>query len=268
MFLVTVEGRSIGVQGVPVVGSGPACRTVIDPRGSSCDPRRYHERLITIWVGVYGRSEAARAMRQGRDATTVTTTMERRKFTIGLGALATGSAAAIGTGAFTSVEADRDIAVDIADDADAFLGMEPIASSPNSAYADVDDGVIELDLSDSNDDHDSAFNGTGVNKNATTNILDIFKITNQGTQKVYVSYDSEELGQPDDDDLYVDLVTNPDSDYTSDSSIPGTLDPAQVPDGVPLDTGESVAVGLFIITRNGSTPDDLDETVTIVAEAE
>ena len=33
--------------------------------------------------------------------------------------------ATLGTGAFTSVSADRDISVDVADDADALLGLNP-----------------------------------------------------------------------------------------------------------------------------------------------
>jgi len=52
-----------------------------------------------------------------------TTMANRRKFIAGLGALATGSAAAVGTGAFTSVSAERSVTIDTADDAYAFLRL-------------------------------------------------------------------------------------------------------------------------------------------------
>ena len=50
--------------------------------------------------------------------------MNRRKFTIGIGSLAAGSAAAIGTGAFTSVEADRGVEIDVVGDAKAFVSLD------------------------------------------------------------------------------------------------------------------------------------------------
>ena len=103
----------------------------------------------------------------------------RRKFLAGLGALASGSAAAVGTGAFTSVSANRDLEVQVADDNSALLGIDDIDGSPNSAYVDVNGNSVSIDISSTN-------GGVGLNDNATTKILDLLKITNQGTQNVYV----------------------------------------------------------------------------------
>jgi len=82
--------------------------------------------------------------------------MERRKFIIGAGALATGSSAAVGTGAFTSATLeDRSVAVDVADDADAQIAL--IGSDDPDISAD-ESGALELDL--------SGGDGEGVNINS------------------------------------------------------------------------------------------------------
>lgn len=55
-------------------------------------------------------------------------TMQRCKFVIGLGALASGAVAAVGTGAFSSLVGTRPIPIpiprDTASDADAFLSLQ------------------------------------------------------------------------------------------------------------------------------------------------
>ena len=103
--------------------------------------------------------------------------MERRKFVIGAGALATGSAAAIGTGAFTTVEAERDFAVEVVEDDAAYLALE---ASDDTGLVEDDGGVLEVDLTD------SPQGAEGVNQNAVTTIEDAFTITHQGTQDVGV----------------------------------------------------------------------------------
>ena len=104
----------------------------------------------------------------------------RRKFLAGLGALASGSAAAVGTGAFTSVSADRTVSVDVADDSDALLAIEPQATPNGSEYASTSDGTIELDFSE------TSVGGGGLSRNAETTIRDILQVRNQGTQDVIV----------------------------------------------------------------------------------
>ena len=102
--------------------------------------------------------------------------INRRRALIGLGALAAGGSAFAGTGAFTSVQADRTMTVATANDADAFLALDTI-DSPNSAeFAEITDGTLEIDIGDTDD------GGSGVNLNAITHIDRVFKITNQGTR--------------------------------------------------------------------------------------
>ena len=108
--------------------------------------------------------------------------MDRRKFVAGLGALAGGGAIATGTGAFSSVEAERDIAVSVADDSSALLGIQP-TDEPNGEYADLSDGdTLAINLTDSNDNVTGG--GEGINTNATTSIADLFEVQNQGSQTV------------------------------------------------------------------------------------
>lgn len=109
--------------------------------------------------------------------------MQRRNFLVGVGSTAIGASALVGSGAFTSVEADRAATVKTAADSKAYLRLEATADSPNGDYAYEDDaGRLKLDLSSSND----SLSGDGVNPDAVTNVDDVFVIQNQGTQAVDV----------------------------------------------------------------------------------
>jgi len=104
--------------------------------------------------------------------------MERRKFIIGAGALATGSAAAVGTGAFSSVEADRNLTVEVDNDTEGFLGLEAADDTP---YVEEDDhGRIEFDFSDS-----------GFNPDSITQFDPLFTMTNNGSNTVQPFMDLE-----------------------------------------------------------------------------
>ena len=73
--------------------------------------------------------------------------MERRKFIIGAGALATGSAAAVGTGAFSAAEADRAVEVDVVNDEAGLLGIE--AGLDSDFVSGTGDGQLEIAVPDS-----------------------------------------------------------------------------------------------------------------------
>ncbi len=91
-----------------------------------------------------------------------------------MGSLAAGGAAAMGTGAFTSVQATRTVNVSTAGDTGAYLQMDPSVGE-NSSYAgwdsDGDEVVVTLD---------------SVNKDAKSDFLNLFQVKNQGTQDVVV----------------------------------------------------------------------------------
>jgi hypothetical protein len=108
--------------------------------------------------------------------------VRRRTFIAGLGSLTAAGAAAVGTGAFTSMSADRSVDVAVADDADALLSLTPVPGSANAAYVSTDGGTLRVDISDGND----GVLGEGVNTGATTVFADLFRVTNRGTQTVYL----------------------------------------------------------------------------------
>ncbi|MFB6082659.1 MAG: DUF1102 domain-containing protein [Halorientalis sp.] len=120
--------------------------------------------------------------------------MERRKFLIGAGSLAAGSAAAVGTGAFTSVSAERSVSVAVATDKNAYLGLEP-----TDQRASLNNGQLKLDFSSS--DVKGATNAEGLNPNSRTTFLDLFEVVNRGEDPVYVGIGTKE------EDVYADSVS-------------------------------------------------------------
>ncbi|WP_141212089.1 hypothetical protein [Halorubrum ezzemoulense] len=105
--------------------------------------------------------------------------MNRRKFLIGAGSVAAGGAAAIGTGAVETISTDRDFAVDVAGDGQAFLGLDP---NPDSQFVvtDSNQNIISLDLSG------AAASGAGVNNEGSTEIRPAFTLQNNSSRELYV----------------------------------------------------------------------------------
>jgi hypothetical protein len=107
--------------------------------------------------------------------------MERRKFLVGMGSLAAGAAAAVGTGAVDNVEANRDISIAVEGDRDAYLQL----NGTTSEYASTPtDGELSLDFGAT-----TSGGGTGLNNGAVTSIDNVFKIKNQGTKPMVIWMD-------------------------------------------------------------------------------
>ncbi|MUW14243.1 hypothetical protein GJ633_05910 [Halorubrum sp. CBA1125] len=90
--------------------------------------------------------------------------VHRRTTVLALGTLLAGGGAVIGTGAFDSVEAQRSVSLETADDADAFLAFEII----DDEHVNQDGGTINFELI----------------ARATTTFADLVNVRNQGTQTV------------------------------------------------------------------------------------
>ena len=121
--------------------------------------------------------------------------MQRRKFLATVGSLTAGTAAAMGTGAFSSVEAERSTYIEIAGDSNALLAFDS-SNAANGEYVRETESGIEINISDENP---TAAGGEGVNKNAFTMLRDLFDIKNLGTKPVLVfvsDYDSETKAAP------------------------------------------------------------------------
>ena len=103
--------------------------------------------------------------------------MNRRNVLIGLGTVAAGGGAALGTGAFSQVEADRTVNVTTSDDASALLAFSVDTSyngiSDDSGTADGtnDQNIVQIDLVDINDE-------------ATTTFDAALTVTNNGSEQV------------------------------------------------------------------------------------
>lgn len=218
--------------------------------------------------------------------------MQRRKFLAGLGTLAAGSAAAVGTGAFTSVEANRSVSVTTNSDDDAFLAFET-GDATNSDYASgANSGTVSIDL-----DSDAGVGGSGVNKEGTSQINDIFKIRNQGTQAVVVYVDPSSISSSDrttSDGFGIDpqASNRPNGDYTNNRdsvadgvaddqisltgrySNPPYEDSAYQEDGTVADAaeefvlepGEAFDFGLYV--NAGQADNSINSNITVVADTD
>lgn len=111
--------------------------------------------------------------------------MQRRKFIAAMGSIAAGGAATVGTGAFTSIEADRGVNIEVAADDAAFLGLEPLDTPNSNQYVELNDGTLDISIGQSGN------GGGGVNLNALTKFDRMFQVTNQGTQAIslFILYD-------------------------------------------------------------------------------
>lgn len=176
-----------------------------------------------------------------------------------MGALASGAAAAMGTGAFNVARADREVTVDIVEDSNAYLGLEA-----TSAYSTEDDGEFKIDFGSNGE------GGQGLSENANYVFTDVFAIRNNGTDDISVTlsesldsieweteyprayYSFEEIGTSND--------VNGDGDFTGGTAA----------DGATIAPGDEVYVHFEFVGRDAETegePDDLPETLGVYAEA-
>ncbi|TYL38348.1 hypothetical protein CV102_11065 [Natronococcus pandeyae] len=121
--------------------------------------------------------------------------LNRRNVLVGLGTIVAGGGAALGTGAFSSVEADRSVTIETDGDDSALLQIVPNEGYNGDAgdYVDDSDDSIEIVIGD---DDNSDTGDTGVNVNATTTFIDLLEVTNNGSQDVGFYVESkEDLGE-------------------------------------------------------------------------
>ena len=136
--------------------------------------------------------------------------MKRRNVLLGLGATTAGGSALLGSGAFSIVEAHREISIEVTGDADAYLRLGPCTDesgepTPNGAYVVERDGEFAIDLTEDNDQVD----GEGVNPESVSTFHDTFEICNQGTQSICVDFQTEPKPIPDHADIPEDVDVKP-----------------------------------------------------------
>ena len=101
-------------------------------------------------------------------------TMNRRNVLIGLGAVAAGGGAVLGTGAFSQVEAKRSVTIETSDDASALLGLE--AGSGTT-------GIVGTETSGEGESI-IQFDESNLNGDATTTWFQALQVTNNGEDDV------------------------------------------------------------------------------------
>lgn len=102
----------------------------------------------------------------------------RRFVLIALGTAAIATGLIFGSGAFTQVEAERAVNVNVADDANAFLAMQSTSDLSGTNA----DNVVEINLDG------TGTSANGINYNATTTVDPVLNVTNNGGQEVVLSY--------------------------------------------------------------------------------
>ena len=105
--------------------------------------------------------------------------MDRRKFIIGMGALSAGGAAALGSGAFSRIEAQRGVMIQVVEDPDAYLGLDACDTLHGDNYVELDGkGHLRIDIGENPND------GQGVNSNSQTWFDGVFQVCNQGKEHI------------------------------------------------------------------------------------
>jgi len=172
--------------------------------------------------------------------------MNRRQVLAAIGALGSGGAVVTGTGAFTSVEANRDVSVQVADDTNAFLRMAA-AGEGNEEYITTDGGELGINLTG---DNPTDAGGQGVNANATTVIADLFEIQNQGTQEIDVEVTPLSFVDTGSGNTLIVLV------------VPQTGFPS-----VTLGVGDTETYSLLVDSFSGGGSLQVSDTITVTGEA-
>ncbi len=200
--------------------------------------------------------------------------MDRRKFLLGAGGAAVGGSALLGSGAFTRVESQRAVTIEVAEDPNAYLGMQGCPDSPNQSYTNIDDqGHLEVDMSQSNP---TDADGQGINSDSYSYFDDVFQICNNGKQAacIYIEdSDSWPTYDPEGEDPQrrVEFYTGSSMGATNlndlaDQSVIGEGNSTLLP------VGECLCVGIATVSKDLSNGDllldALDNEVTIVADAD
>ena len=193
----------------------------------------------------------------------------RRNVLIGLGGLVAAGGAALGTGAFTTVEAQRSVNIQTTGDANAFLAMRP-ARDDDAFVSNTSNNTIEVNL-DGTDSNNG--NASGLNKNARTRFEDLVLLANNGTQDVNaVNLSVEETALSDGDDS-----TDHEEAFKITTEDDSTLDPLsgtpveilENSDTDPLTPGDTVVFGIEIDLLDSDINEiDSNAAFTLTIEAQ
>jgi hypothetical protein len=174
--------------------------------------------------------------------------MNRRRFLTALGTSAGATSLVLGSGAYTTVSAQRTVSVNVADDFRAFLQLEPLTkegiNDEPTGRSETPGRTVVFDIPGIRDGENP--DASGVAPDSIYEFRNLLEITNQGTQPVTVR--SEYNGE-----LADVVLVDADGDVLR--SDPPTLDVGD----------DGINVGLQINTHGAETK-EYDETITIIGE--
>lgn len=171
--------------------------------------------------------------------------MKRRSVIAGLAAAA-GSAAAVGSGAFDIVEADRDADVAVVGEDDAYLALEELDATAyeNAVYArSASSNRLQLDFNEVADG-----DAQGPAAQSTYEFDNVFAVTNNGSQSV--KFWLEDFEPPQGENLVdeFELYVGGDEDEIIDGD----------EGAVELPIGEAVTIGVKIVTNDALEDPETD----------
>lgn len=184
--------------------------------------------------------------------------MNRRTFLVGLGATAAGASGLVGSGAFSSVEADRTVQVDVDRDARAFLVLDHLGDGERSNSSDRTLKFTLPSLREQNRDDTNPNNPAGLgtdsvyrfDRDAGADEPPLFIAQNRGTQPVRL-YSSPPEASDEPSVFIFDTVTRELLTKESPSEEIGV--------------GENIGLGLEVDTEGMETNELYDTAVTIHA---
>lgn len=166
--------------------------------------------------------------------------LTRRKTLLGLGTLATSVGLIGASGAFDTVEADRDFDVEVSGDSEALLEF----SNEDGDYVETEVGMIQISIGGKGE------NDEGLNDNAVTKFTELFDIVNNGTESVGVWLDTNNIAG-------VSFSNNDD-----DSGLNAEAD------AVTVTNSDPITVDLEVDTNYYTEPEQGEYNITVHADTE
>ena len=202
--------------------------------------------------------------------------MQRRTVLLGFGAAAAGSGIVFGSGAFTQVEAERELTIGIDEDSEALLGL--VANDDvASVFEDDETGELVIDT-EALSDGDEGFNvGSTVQIGQTDETFGdevddedyAFKVVNNFDEDDDGNFDGElDIGvglpglEPSESDATLELVATRSGEEEGQTVVGGETKVFE-----DVESGEEIYVAIRITTDSTSDPEDLEGEVVFQAGA-
>lgn len=194
--------------------------------------------------------------------------MNRRQLLVGLGGLVGSGGMAAGTGAFTSVDADRQATVEVSSDTAGYLQIYPSdeesLDEPNATFATQTGGGNELGI-DINDAAGTTGSSLGAGLDSRYVFDDVFRVRNEGTQDVFVQIDSvivdTQSSTGTGGEIRLEFIAGGNQPSFSGADViggdPNASPPTSAPNELVLPVGKVRAVGIRLETLDESNYDDV-----------